>query len=230
MNILALETSTALLSVALRCEGRVLVRSERQANGGSDRLLPWVRELLDEAGLSLQQLDGIAFGSGPGGFTGIRLACGVAQGLAFGADLPVIGVCGLEAMAAEAGAERVYACLDARMNEVYTAAYEVKDGEPVAVLAPTVTPPDQAPLPPDGLWLGLGDGFTAYAGAIQQRLDGRIERIDADCLPTAAAVARLAEARFARGEGAPAAQAQPLYVRDKVALTTAERLARGGVR
>ncbi|HEX5394061.1 MAG TPA: tRNA (adenosine(37)-N6)-threonylcarbamoyltransferase complex dimerization subunit type 1 TsaB [Rhodocyclaceae bacterium] len=230
MNILALETSTALLSVALRCDGKVLVRSERLANGGSDRLLPWVRALLDEAGLSLNQLDGIAFGSGPGGFTGIRLSCGVAQGLAFGADLPVIGVCGLEAMAVDVGVERVYVCLDARMNEVYTAAYEVRDGVPVAVLAPAVTPPDQAPLPPDGLWLCAGDGFTSYTDALNQRLAGRIERINADSLPTAAAVARLAEARFARGEGRSAAEAQPLYVREKVALTTAERLARGGVR
>lgn len=218
------------MSVALSCDGRLLTRSERLANGGSDRLLPWVRELLDEAGLSLQQLDGVAFGAGPGGFTGIRLACGVAQGLAFGADLPVVGICGLEAMAAlaaESGAQRVYACLDARMNEVYTAAYEMRGGVPVALQSPAVTPPDLALVPPGEGWVGAGDGFAAYPD-LSARL--ALASVLPDCLPTAVAIARLAAPCFARGEGVPADQAQPLYVRDKVALTTAERLARGGVR
>lgn len=208
----------------------MIIRSERHANGGSDRILPWVRELLAEAGLSLQQLDGIAFGAGPGGFTGIRLSCGVAQGLAYGADLPVLGVGSLEALALACGGERVYACLDARMNEVYAAAYELRDGVPVAVLPPVVVAPALAPLPPGAGWRGAGDGFTAYEGALRLRLDATVNDVQADLLPTAMAVARLARPRFARGEGVNAALAQPLYVRDKVALTTAERLARGGVR
>ncbi|RTL51456.1 MAG: tRNA (adenosine(37)-N6)-threonylcarbamoyltransferase complex dimerization subunit type 1 TsaB [Rhodocyclaceae bacterium] len=230
MNLLALETSTALLSVAL-CQGSdLLVRSEHHANGGSDRILPWVRELLAEAGLSLQQLDGIAFGAGPGGFTGIRLSCGIAQGLAYGADLPVLGVCSLEALALACGGQRVYACLDARMNEVYAAAYELNDDEPVAVLPPTVVAPALAPLPPGPGWIGAGDGFAAYDGALPLRLGAAISEMKVDLLPTAKAVAHLARSRFARGEGVAAELAQPLYVRDKVALTTAERLARGGVR
>jgi len=233
VKLLALETSTALLSVALSVDGQWWERREHHPNGGSDRILPWVRELLAEAGLSLAELDGIAFGAGPGGFTGIRLSCGIAQGLAYGADLPVLGVCSLEALALESGAERVYACLDARMNEVYAAAYEVRDGTPVALLPPVVVPPAQAPLPEGGGWQGAGDGFSSYGEALAARLGDAVTPVQislAALLPTARAVLRLALPRFARGEAVAAAQAQPLYVRDKVALTTAERLARGGVR
>ena len=230
MNFLTLETSTALLSVALRCGDRVLERREHHPNGGSDRILPWVRELLAEAGLALNQLDGIAFGAGPGGFTGIRLACGVAQGLAYGADLPVLGVCSLEALALEAGAVQVYACLDARMNEVYAAAYRLEAGTPVAVVAPVVAPPDQAPLVVGAGWVGAGDGFKSYGPALASRLTDAVTPALPEALPTATAILHLAVPRFAAGDGVPAAQAQPLYVRDKVALTTAERLARGGVR
>ncbi|HEY3432807.1 MAG TPA: tRNA (adenosine(37)-N6)-threonylcarbamoyltransferase complex dimerization subunit type 1 TsaB [Rhodocyclaceae bacterium] len=230
MNLLAFETSTALLSVALQCNGTLLTRSQHHPNGGSDRILPWVRELLAEAGLTLNQLDGIAFGAGPGGFTGIRLSCGIAQGLAYGADLPVIGVGSLEALALESGAARVYACLDARMNEVYAAVYELQDGVPVPVVAPVVAPPAAAPVPPGEGWIGAGDGFSSYAEALATRLGTAVTPLQPTLLPTASAVLRLAAPRFARGEGVAAALAQPIYVREKVALTTAERLARGGVR
>ncbi|MCK9283603.1 MAG: tRNA (adenosine(37)-N6)-threonylcarbamoyltransferase complex dimerization subunit type 1 TsaB [Rhodocyclaceae bacterium] len=230
MNLLAIETSTRLLSVALWRDGDLLERSAERPNGGSELIIPWVGELLAEAGLTLARLDGIAFGAGPGGFTGLRLACGVTQGLAFGADLPLLAVGSLEALALTCGAERVYACLDARMNEIYSAAYEIRDGNLVAILAPAVTSPELAPLPPGGGWFGGGDGFAAYRPALDVRLGAAVSIVDADRLPTAAAVARLAAPRLARGEGGDAASAQPFYVRDKVALTTAERLARGGLR
>ena len=225
MNLLALETSTHHLSVALFMGDACLTRSEFLANGGSDRLLPWVQSLLSEGGLTLAQLDGIAFGAGPGAFTGLRLACGVTQGLAFGADLPVVGVCTLEAVAFNAGADRVFACLDARMNEVYVAAY-VREAEAEfrCVVEPAVMPPEMV-ASPEGEWHAVGDGFAAYAA-----LQGQFPNTDSTVLPTAEAVARLAVPRFARGEGLPALAAAPLYVRDKVALTTAERLARGGQR
>lgn len=226
MNLLALETSTHHLSVALLMGDICLTRSEFLANGGSDRLLPWVQSLLAEGGLALKQLDGIAFGAGPGAFTGLRLACGVTQGLAFGADLPVVGICTLEATAFNAGAARVFACLDARMNEVYVAAY-VREQAGVfrCELEPAVTPPEMVAAPA-GEWTAAGDGYAAYAATLQPRFPGA----DASVMPTAEAVARLAAPRFARGEGQPAIAAAPLYVRDKVALTTAERLARGGAR
>jgi len=230
MNLLALETSTRRLSVALWCDGRLRVCCAEHTHGGSELILPWVGQLLDEEAIGLHQLDGIAFGAGPGGFTGVRLACGIAQGLAFGADLPTIGIGSLEALALEHGPGRVYACLDARMNEVYCAAFEVRDGRCHQVLAPVVTPPLQAPLAPGERWIGVGDGFEAYRAALTERLGTTLASVAPGLFPTAAAVARLAAPRLAAGEGIDAAAARPRYVRDKVALTTAERLARGGLR
>lgn len=231
MNLLALETSTHRLSVALWRDGVCLERAEEIANGGSERLLPWVQALLDEAGMTLAQLDGIAFGAGPGGFTGLRLACGVAQGLACGLDLPVVGVATLEALALaarqrDAAVDYVFACLDARMNEVYCAAYRLRGEVPEEVQAPFVAPPQLVTAPTGEGWVGCGDGFAAYPDL----LAGRLARIVPALWPTAAAVAQLAAPRLVRGEGVDAALAAPLYVRDKVALTTAERLARGGAK
>ena len=225
MNLLALETSTRRLSVALWRDGELMVREADSMSGGSALVLPWVDELLAEAGISRRALDGIAFGAGPGSFTGLRLACGVAQGLAFGLDLPTVGVTTLEALVLASGESRVFACMDARMNEVYFAAYEVADGRLTEVGAPRVAPPQQVELPAGEGWIGCGDGFAAYRDALPQ-----LPRIRDDVFPTAAAVAALAAPRFARGEGQGAADAQPLYIRDKVAFTTAERLARGGLR
>lgn len=224
MNILAIETSTRMLSVALWRDGDVIARGADSVTGGSSLVLPWVDELLAEAGMAMAQLDGIAFGAGPGSFTGLRLACGVAQGLAFGLDLPVAGVGTLEALALASGEPRVFACMDARMNEVYFAAYEVAGRRVTGIAAPRVAPPAEVRLP-EGTWAGCGDGFASYGPALPQPA-----RVRADVFPTAAAVAELAAPRLAAGEGVDAAQAMPLYVRDKVALTTAERLARGGLR
>ena len=221
MRILALETATHRLSIALWQDGRVLERAAELPNGSSEWLLPNVRALLAESGAGLKMLDGIAFGAGPGSFTGLRLAAGCAQGLACGLDLPVLGIGTLAALALAAGERKVYACLDARMNEVYVAAYA--DG--IEAMAPVVCPPAQAPLPPVGDWIGCGDGFASHAESLPA-----FARVRADLRPTAEAVARLAAPRFARGEGVSAAGAQPIYVREKVALTTVERLARGGTK
>ncbi len=234
MRLLAFETATRRLSVALWQDGTLIERSEDLPNSGSDRLLPWVNELLAEAGISLVQLDGIAFGAGPGGFTGLRLACGVTQGLAFGLDIPVIAVSTLQALALgsfEHHSERqVWVCLDARMNEVYCAAYAVSDEAQVdELMAPMCVPPAVAPAPTFSGGAGVGDGFANYGELLCARKPDLVT-VCADVYPTAAAVARLAAPRLIRGEGLCAAAAQPVYVRDKVALTTAERFARGGVR
>jgi tRNA threonylcarbamoyladenosine biosynthesis protein TsaB len=219
MRILALETATHRLSVAYWDDGALVERAAELPNGGSEWLLPAANALLEEAGITMKALDGIAFGAGPGSFTGLRLAAGCAQGLAFGLDLPVIGITTLDALALASGESRAYACLDARMNEVYVAAY---DGGR-QVLAPTVCPPEQAPVLAGDGWVGCGDGFAAYGGRLPA-----LARTRAEPRPTAAAVAQLAAPRLARGAGLDAALAAPLYLRDKVALTTAERLARGG--
>ena len=221
MRILGLETATHRLSVALWRDGEVVERSAFQPNSSSEWLLPAVRALLAEAECNLHEIDGIAFGAGPGSFTGLRLAAGCAQGLAYGLGRPVLGICTLEALAQASGEEKVFACLDARMNEVYTAVY----AGGLEVQASEVLPPSEVRLPAGDGWVGCGDGFARYRDSLPV-----FACVREDVLPTAAAVVALAAPRFARGEGVDAAQALPLYVRDKVALTTAERLARGGVR
>jgi tRNA threonylcarbamoyladenosine biosynthesis protein TsaB len=227
MRLLAFETATRRLSVALWLDGKLLERSADMPNSGSEVLLPWTHELLTEAGLTLKLLDGIAFGAGPGGFTGLRLACGVTQGLAWGLDIPVAPVSTLQALALAAGNGDVWAVLDARMNEVYAAEYRVS-GEGVEELSPPVClPPAVLPAPTFSRGSAIGDGFAAYP-ELQSRAAGLT--VHSDGWPTASAVARLGARMFAQGGGVAAIDAQPIYVRDKVALTTAERLARGGVR
>ena len=229
MRLLAFETATRRLSVALWQDGEVIERAADLPNGGSEHLLPWVHELLAEAGITLARIDGIAFGAGPGGFTGLRLACGVAQGLACGLDLPVVPVSTLETLALASGERDVWACLDARMNEVYGAAYRVYGDMVTQLVAPVCMPPAVLPAPTFiGGW-GVGDGFGSHGQLLVARkpdLDG----VRADVFPTAAALLRLAVPAFARGAGVAAALAQPVYVRNKVALTTAERMARGGAK
>lgn len=230
VKLLAFEASTRRLSVALWHDGALAEKSADVPSGGSERLLPWAGELLAEAGYAMSQLDGIAFGAGPGGFTGLRLACGVAQGLAWGLDRPALPVGSLAALALASGDGRVLACLDARMHEVYVAAYSVNGDAVEEVMAAKVGAGETVELPAGDGWHGVGDGFAAWGGVLGARLGDRLASERADVLPTAAAVARLAAPVLARGGGVPAVEAVPLYVRDKVALTTAERLARGGAR
>jgi tRNA threonylcarbamoyladenosine biosynthesis protein TsaB len=230
VKLLAFEASTHRLSVALRHGDTLAEKFAEVPNGGSERLLPWANELLAEAGLSLQQLDGIAFGAGPGGFTGLRLACGVAQGLAWGLELPVVPVGTLAALALASGDGQVLACLDARMREVYVAAYRVSGDTVTEIMSPKVGAGETVDLPDGGGWRGVGDGFAAWGEVLRSRLAGRLTEVRADVFPTATAVARLAAPMLASGGGVPAMDAVPVYVRDKVALTTAERLARGGAK
>ncbi len=228
MRLLAFETATKHLSVALWIDGALIERHEVLPNSGAERLLPWVHEILAEASISLQQLDGIAFGAGPGGFTGLRLACGVTQGLAFGLDIPVMPISTLQALALASGEQFVWTCLDARMNEIYAAAYEVNGDEVRELLPPMCGGNGVLPAPTGENWVGVGDGFITHRDGLRARKPD-ILKVLPNIYPTAVAVARLAAPKFARGEGINAAQAQPIYVRDKVALTTQERLAKGGL-
>lgn len=230
MLILALETSTDAASCALWAGGQVLGRDCPAAANSSATLLPAVAALLAEAGVSLSQLTGIAFGAGPGSFTGLRVACGVAQGLAFAHDLPLAPVSTLAAVAHLSGEAHVLAVLDARMQEVYFAAFTREaareSGYPVLVGEIGVAPPDRVPPPPGADWVICGNALLAYP-ALGERL-GTAFRQRSELLPTAAAVAILGAHEFAQGRGLPAEQAAPLYIRDKVALTVAERLGAGG--
>lgn len=223
MKLLALDTSTENCSVALWLDGEVLSRQELAGQRHSDLILPMLEELLGEAGITLGALDGIAFGEGPGSFTGLRIGCGVAQGLALGAGLPVLGISTLRALAAERGAERVIACLDARIGEIYHAAYEQRSGDWHTVSAPGLGFAQDAPaLEGDG-WEGVGSGFAAYAEALQQRYAGQLAGVDGSVHPQAAAMVRLAAPRFEQGLGHDASLAAPLYIRNKVALKMNER-------
>lgn len=223
MKILALDTSTELCSVALWLDGELLAREEKAGQRHSELVLPMVHDVLSEAGLGIKALDGIAYGEGPGSFTGLRIGCGVAQGLALGGDLPVVGVCTLLALAEASGAERVLACLDARMGEVYHAVYQ-KTGEGWHTLSePGLNRPEEGPQLIGGDWTGCGNGFQAYGEALGVRYAGQVEELMADLLPHATQIAILGATQFARGLGKDAAEAAPLYIRNKVALKTSER-------
>lgn len=224
MKILALETSTEYCSVALWQDGVVTGRSEKVGQKHSEVLMAMLDGVLAEAGVKLAQLDGIAFGAGPGSFTGVRIACGVTQGLALGATLPVIGICTLQAVAQGSGKDKVIAALDARMAEVYFAVYEKRDGKWLTVCAPCLCLPQETPAVEGSGWLGAGSGFAAHGTLLQERYAGQLGDLDAACVPQATAIAELAAPMFAAGLGVDAALAMPLYLRDKVALKTSERL------
>jgi tRNA threonylcarbamoyladenosine biosynthesis protein TsaB len=224
LKFLAFDTATEWCSAALWVDGACTSREIHAGQKHSDLLVPMLMELLAESGLTLRQLDGLVYGMGPGSFTGLRIASGVAQGLALAADLPVLGISTLETLAEEAGADHVLACLDARMHEVYAALYQRADhqleGATWHCLAgPLVCPPDAVPLPEGNGYVGVGSGFAAYPNLAQSHLS----RIDASLIPHARAMARLAAPRLLRGEGEAAEKAEPLYIRNKVALKICER-------
>jgi len=223
MRVLALETSTEYCSVALWLDGVVVERCELVGQKHSELLMAMLEDVLKQAGVKLAQLDGIAFGMGPGSFTGVRIACGAAQGLAFGANLPVAGVCTLQALAEASGKLRVIAALDARMGEIYHAAYEKREGAWVALSEPRLCKPEEAPPLPGNGWFGAGSGFAVHGAVLAERYAGQLQGADDAAVPQAAAIAALGAAQFAQGVGMDAAEALPLYLRDKVALKTCER-------
>jgi tRNA threonylcarbamoyladenosine biosynthesis protein TsaB len=226
MRLIAFDTATEWCTAALWIDGDVRFLEEQAGQRHSDLLVPMIMDLLARAGLSLRRLDGLAYGMGPGSFTGLRIACGVAQGLALGADLPVLGVSTLEALAEEAytarGADRVLACLDARMHEVYAGLYRRRSQAWTSDSEPVVCPPEAVPLPASPGYLGIGPGFAAYP-QLEALAGDALAGMEARLYPHARAIAALAAPRFARGEGLPPETAEPLYIRDKVALKICER-------
>lgn len=222
-TLLALDTATEACSVALSHQGRVLSHHEVIPRLHAQRLLPMIRELLDEAGLPLTALDAIAFGRGPGAFTGVRIAIGVVQGLAFGLERPVLPVSDLAALAQRAlrehGALQVAAAIDARMDEVYWGCYRAERGEMRLQGGEAVLPPERAELPRDaqGEWFGAGTGWGTFAA----RLRPSVRALDGGLLPHAVDVLELAACAWARGEALPAEQALPVYLRDQVATPKA---------
>ena len=215
MVFVAFETSSEWCSVALFVDGEIASVEARAGHRHSELALPMMDQLLGARRLTPRELDAVAFGAGPGAFTGLRIACGLAQGLAVARALPVIGISSLEALAQESGATRVVACIDARMREVYYSALERQDERWREIVAPQCVAPERAQVPPGDGWIGCGSGFAVYGNLGLKKVLPAVH-------PTAMAVAQLAAARLQAGEGVDAAQATPIYVRDKVAFTKQE--------
>ena len=226
MKLLALETATEACSVALWLDGEVLERFEIAPRRHAELTLPWAEQLLVDAGVAKSQLDAIAIGRGPGAFTGVRLAIAIGQGIALALDRPIVPVSTLAALALQAPGPRVLVAIDARMGEVYSASFELRDGDAVLLDAERVAAPDAVQLIEDGDgWHGVGTGFAAQDHALASRLRPRLASIDANALPHAADVARLGALAFARGEAVAPELAEPAYLRNNVALTIAEQQA-----
>jgi tRNA threonylcarbamoyladenosine biosynthesis protein TsaB len=230
-TILAIETSSEIASCALLRGDAVISRSSSGVRTHSAAVLPMIQELLAEAHIALDAIDAIAYGAGPGSFTGVRTACGVAQGLGFGADLPLVPVVTLDAMALacrqQYGSTDILAVLDARMGEVYWAQYRYPGdagdgaGVPTIVQAPVLSAPE-AVAPQAGV-TACGNGFPAYPAAFEGKPFAA--GAHGGVMPHAVQIAQLGRIAFEAGQGVAAAQAQPLYLRNKIAYTSEERRA-----
>lgn len=225
LTLLALDTSSEGCSAALWNNGQLSERFELAPRGHTRLLMPMIRQLLADAGLVPADLDALAFARGPGSFTGLRIATGVIQGLAYGLEVPVVPVSSLAAVAADAGeqlslaeGDGVAVAFDARMDEVYLGGFEIRDGFPVAIAEERVCAPEQVALP-DGpqRWYGVGSGWQ-YRERMPEAVPAAMARIDDRLVPRAGWVARLAAQSLACGEpGVAANDAQPVYLRNTVA-------------
>ena len=222
VRLLAIETSTPACSAALWVDGDVLERYALAPRQHAALMLPMIESLLLEAGITVAQLDAIAFGCGPGSFTGVRIAASMVQGIAFAADLPVVPVSTLAALALggmrESQLPRVLAVMDARKAEVYWGSY-VKTGDDVMTLQgrECVCAPDAVPATGQDDWLGVGGGWSAYGEQLMQRLGERVVRLMPDLEPRAADVVRLAVHDFHHGVRVRPEEALPVYLRNNVA-------------
>lgn len=215
--ILALDTATEACSVALIYKQQVFSCYEVIPRGHAQRLLPMIDEVLAQANCSLNDLDAIAFGRGPGAFTGVRIAIGVVQGLAFALDIPVIPVSDLAVLAQrayrETNTQYIAAAIDARMDEVYWGCYCISNGIAQLLDDESVCAPEQADVPMDAQWYGVGTGWATFADRLKiQPVQRRPE-----LLPAAEDLLQIAIAMYQQGQAVPVEQAQPVYLRDNVA-------------
>ena len=227
---LAVDTATEACSVALSVDGAVREHFEPMQREHTQRLLPMIEAILAEAGTSVARLDGIACGIGPGSFAGLRIGLGVVKGLALARDLPVAGVSSLAMLAQRAIARQqathVASIIDARMNEVYFGAYgRGPAGLAEPLLADRVCPPGEVPALPEGAWLGAGTGWGRYEDVLRPALRATVARIEPAALPRAAEALVLGVPVLESGQGQSADALAPAYLRDRVALTSAERAA-----
>jgi len=230
MKLLAVETATEACSAALYIDGSITERFSLTANEHTKLILPMIDSLMTEAGLIPQQLDALAFGCGPGSFTGVRIATGVIQGIAFGADLPVVPISTLAAIAQDYFDSNInmeqhtaFTAMDARMGEIFWGVYD-RDEQGYAKLIgkEAVTLADDIAFP-DLNGIGLGSGWGVYEHELMLRLAGKVNHYEVDIRPRARAIARLGARGFELGLAVAVELAMPVYLRDKVAKTEAER-------
>ncbi len=223
MKLLAIETAAEACSAALLIDGEILLRYKVQPRKHSELIIPMLDDLLQESGLKMPQLDAVAFGCGPGSFTGVRIAAGVAQGVAFAADLPVVCISTLAALAQglfrNYGHSKVLPAFDARMQEVYWGCYQLQEsGLMGAVFPDEISPPDKVTTPPIGdAWHGVGSGWETYGDTLSRVLATELKSVTPDLLCSAHDVAVLGAAGFKLGNVVVAEKALPQYLRDDVA-------------
>ncbi|NHZ69858.1 MAG: tRNA (adenosine(37)-N6)-threonylcarbamoyltransferase complex dimerization subunit type 1 TsaB [Thermotogales bacterium] len=224
-RILAIEAATEACSAALLVDDTIVERFEVAPRQHVALMLPFVESLLADAGTSLKQLDAIAFGRGPGSFTGVRIAAGMTQGIAFGADLPVILAALAQGTVREHGVTAVLAALDARMQEVYWGVFRCDpDGLVKGIGKECVCAPERVECPAQDGWSGAGSGWDTYAEVLAPRCSVPADAVYAKQQPHAADVARLAARLFAQGEVLAPEQAIPVYLRDNVAAKPKPRV------
>lgn len=230
MKLLAVETATEACSAALYLDGEVLERYQVSPRDHAQLILPMIDGLMSETGLQLSALDALAFGRGPGSFTGVRIATGVIHGIALGGDLPVVPVSTLAAVAQEFfdrnidGFDTAFTAMDARMGEIYFAVYRRNASGFAELLGEEKVTPAEAIVFPDLAGAGIGTGWGVYREVLAQRLAGRISMIETGNLPRAGAIARLGARGFGLGLAVDVEDAQPVYLRNKVAKKEAERV------
>ena len=240
MKVLAVETSTDACSAALFIDGIVTERFELTPKEHTRLILPMIDNLMSEAGLRPQQLDALAFSCGPGSFTGVRIATGVIQGIALGADLPVVPVSTLAAIALDffdsysteqraqdnyATNPVAYTAMDARMGEIFWGVYQQDEAGLVNLLGKEAVTPAVGIEFPELIGVGVGSGWDVYKDELISRLNGLVDRCEAHHLPRASAIVRLGVRDFEKSLAVPVEQAMPVYLRDKVAQNEVERQA-----
>jgi tRNA threonylcarbamoyladenosine biosynthesis protein TsaB len=229
MKLLAVETATEACSAALYIDGEIAERYALAPREHARLILPMIDGLMSDAGLTPSQLDAIAFGRGPGSFTGVRIATGIVHGIAFGADLPVVPVSTLAAIAQsclESDGDNnpgIFSAMDARINEIYWGVYRRSPAGYAELIGQEAVLPAQDVLFPDFPGIGAGSGWRRYGEVLTQRSAGKVGRIYSEVEPRAAAIAKLGAYGFACGLSVPVEQALPIYLRDKVAKTEEER-------
>lgn len=219
LKLLAIDTATEACSAALLVDNGIIHRYQIAPRQHAALILSMVDELLAEAGVHLNAMDALAFGRGPGAFTGVRIAAGIVQGLAYGADLPVVPVSTLAALAqgAAAGHADIISAIDARMGEIYWCTYRTgADGIVTATGAEQVTGPEQLQVEPHRMYFGAGTGWQTYASILAKQVGKQLAGYDGNRYPDAQQIIRIARTQYDNGNLVSAAEALPVYLRNKV--------------